>query len=64
MLGWFKKKEKSSEEPVPGSAGISSQEQEFTDDASAGAASESHEDSAEAISQGAAAVMQDQTQEK
>jgi fused signal recognition particle receptor len=63
MLGWFKKKEKSSEEPVPGSAGISSQEQEFTDDASAGAASESHEDSAEAISQGAAAVMQDQTQE-
>ena len=63
MLGWFKKKEKSSEEPVPGSAGISSQEQEFTDDAAAGAASESHEDSAEAISQGAAAVMQDQTQE-
>jgi fused signal recognition particle receptor len=63
MLGWFKKKEKSSEEPVSGSAGISSKEQEFTDDAAAGAASESDEDSAEAISQGAAAVMQDQTQE-
>lgn len=63
MLGWFKKKEKSSEEPVPGSAGISSQEQEFTDDAAAVAASEGDEDSAEAISQGAAAVMQDQTQE-
>jgi fused signal recognition particle receptor len=63
MLGWFKKKEKSSEEPVSGSAGISSQEQEFTDDAAAVAASESDEDSAEAISQGAAAVMQDQMQE-
>ncbi len=63
MLGWFKKKEKSSEEPVPGSAGISSQEQEFTDDAAAVAASEGDEDSAEAISQGTGAVMQDQTQE-
>jgi fused signal recognition particle receptor len=63
MLGWFKKKGKSSEDSVPESAEISSQEQESTDDAAAVAASESDEDSAEAISQGAAAVMQDQTQE-
>jgi fused signal recognition particle receptor len=63
MLGWFKKKGKSSEDSVPESAEISSQEQESTDDAAAVAASESDEDSAEAISQGAAAVMQDQTHE-
>jgi len=60
MLGWFKKKEKSSEDSVPGSAEISLQEQEFTGDATAVGASENDQDSPEAINQGAAVVEQDQ----